>query len=126
MKKAFEGALVKFTFEDGVAPLEFDVNSMSAENMDYAIPFGMCHRLGDMAAIPRKDGLIVTEQMRHDAIKAGMAHYADVNQKEWNMKGGTRPAPQNPAIAKLAAAKGMSYEQAQEYVANLALQEMSA
>ena len=126
MKKAIEGALVKFTFDDNVPELVFDVNSMSAENMDYAIPFGMCHRLGDMAAIPRTDGLIVTEQMRHDAIKAGMAHYADVNQKEWNMKGGTRAAPQNPAIAKLAAAKGITYEAAQEYVANLALQEMSA
>ena len=123
MKKAIEGALVKFTFEDGVPELVFDVNTMSAENMDYAIPFGMCHRLGDMAAIPRKDGLIVTEQMRHDAIKAGMEHYSS-GTKEWNMKASSRPAPQNPAIAKLAAAKGISYEQAQEYVANLALAEL--
>ena len=124
MKKSINGAIVRFEFDDNVPTLEFDVNTMSEENMDYAIPFGMCHRLGDMAAIPRKDGLVVTEQMRHDAIKAGMAHYADANQKEWNMKG--RPAPQNPAIAKLAAAKGITYEEAQAYVANLATQELSA
>lgn len=125
MKKSIEGALVKFTFEEGVPELVFDVNTMSAENMDYAIPFGMCHRLGDMAAIPRKDGLVVTEQMRHDAIKAGMDHYAS-GTKEWNMKGGTRAAPQNPVIQAIAAKRGCTYVEAEKFLQEQFLTEVSA
>ena len=123
MKKSIEGAIVKFTFDDNVPELQFDVNSMSAENMDYAIPFGMCHRLGDMAAIPRKDGLIVTEQMRHDAIKAGMDHYAS-GTKEWNMKG-VRTAPQNPTILAIAAKLGCSYVEAEAEIQRRMLAELS-
>ncbi len=123
MKKSIEGAIVKFEF-DGLESLQFDVNSMSAENMDYAIPFGMCHRLGDMAAIPRKDGLIVTEQMRRDAVEAGMKHYANAAEKEWNMKASARVAPQNPVILKVAAKFGLTYEEAQAKIANEMLGEI--
>lgn len=125
MKKSIEGAIVKFEFE-GLEPLSFDVNSMSEETQNYAIPFGMCHRLGDMAAIPKSDGkgnvIVVTEQMRRDAVEAGIKHYSS-GTKEWNMKG-TRVAPQNPTILAIAAKMGISYTEAEAEIQRRMLAEL--
>jgi len=123
MKKSIDGALVKFTFDDDVPELVFDCNKMSEANMDYAIPFGMCHRLGDMAAIPRKDGLVVTEQMRRDAIAQGVTHY-ESGTVDWNMKG-LRVAPQNPTILAIAAKLGMSYVEAEAEIQRRMLAELT-
>src|SRR4030067_3408714 len=53
MKKCISGNLVKFTFEDNVAPYTFDCTKMSGANRARAIPFAMCHRLGGSAALSR-------------------------------------------------------------------------
>ena len=113
MKKQIVGNLVKFTFEEDVPPLTFDCTKMSGANRAYAIPFAMCHRLGDMAAIPKsdKDGnvRVVTEAMRRAEIAAGIAHYESATD-EWNLKASSRPIAQNPVWLKLAEKRGVSYE----------------
>ena len=124
MKKSISGAIVKFEF-DGLEPLEFDVNTMSKANMDYAVTFGMCHRLGDMAAIPRKDGLVVTEAMRRAEVEAGIKHYSS-GTADWNMKGGPRAAPQNPTILAIAAKLGCTYTEAEAEIQRRMLAEMVA
>ena len=88
MKKQIIGSLVRFTFDDNVPALEFDCNKLSEANRTYAVPFGMCHRLGDMAAIQKSESnsFKVTEQMRHNEIAAGIAHYENPS-ADWNMKG---------------------------------------
>ena len=126
MKKSIEGAIVKFEF-DGLEPLSFDVNTMSEELMDFAVPFGMCHRLGDMAAIPKRDAkgnvVNVTEAMRREAVEAGIKHYSS-GTKEWNMKG-SRVAPQNPTILAIAAKMGISYTEAEAEIQRRMLAELA-
>ena len=127
MKKSIDGAIVKFEF-DGLEPLEFNCNKMSAEMQDYAIPFGMCHRLGDMAAIPKRDAkgnvVVVTEAMRRAEVEAGIKHY-ESGTKDWNMKG-TRAPVQNPTILAIAAKLGKTYQEAEIYIQEKMLAEISA
>jgi hypothetical protein len=79
-------------------------------------------RLGDNAAISRNqpDGTVitVTEAMRREAVLELANHYAS-GTDDWNI-GGTRarkPAPQNATILKVATARGITYEQAEAYIA---------
>ncbi len=127
MKKQIVGNLVKFTFEEGVAALAFDCTKMSGANRAYAIPFGMCHRLGDMAALSRTlpDGTVrtITEAMRHDAIAEGIAHY-ESDSAAWEMKA-SRVAPHNPVIQQIADKFGISYEAAQAKIAEQFLAEIA-
>ena len=113
MKKSIVGNLVKFTFDEGVLPLTFDCTKMSGANRAYAIPFGMCHRLGDMAAIPKsdKDGnvRVVTEAMRREEVAAGAAHY-ESGSDDWNLKASARPQAQNPTWLAIATKRGVSYD----------------
>jgi rod shape-determining protein MreB len=72
MKKAINGTLVTFTF-DGCEPLVFDATKVHAGNRAYAEMHGWQARLGDSAALSRKqpDGTIITitEQMLKQFIK---------------------------------------------------------
>ena len=111
MKKQIVGNLVKFTFEDSVPALTFDCTKMSGANRAYAIPFGMCHRLGDMAALSRtlQDGTVrtITEAMRHDAIEAGITHY-ESDAAQWEMKV-SHVVPQNPVWLAMSVKRGVEY-----------------
>lgn len=111
MKKAIIGNLVKFTFDDGVEALTFDCTKMSGANRAYAIPFAMCHRLGDMAALSRsdKDGnvRVITEAMRRAEVAQGVAHY-ESDTAEWELRT-ARTVAQNPVWAAIAAKRGVDY-----------------
>jgi len=82
----------------------------------------MSHRLGDNAAIARKDknGTIinVTEAMRREAV-AELGDYYQNGATEWNLKG-TRKAPENPVFLDIAAKRNCSYAEAEAwYSANM-------
>lgn len=117
---------IRFTF-DGLEALTFDANKCSEANNDYAVLHGYLARIGDMAAIPKQDSkgnvIVVTEQMRRDAIEAGIKHY-ESGTTEWNMKGGSRAAPQNPTILAIASKLGITYTEAEAEVARRMLAEM--
>lgn len=115
MKKAINGTAVHFTFDDGLASIVFESTKASDKARDYAEMHGWEARIGDMAAISRKqkDGTVITitEQMRRDAILAGVTHY-ESGTEEWGMKGGIRAAPQNAVFLAIAAKRGITYEEA--------------
>lgn len=102
MKKKIEGALVRFTFGEGVPELVFDTAKISAECRAYAVPFGFSHRLGDSAATCK------TEAERRAAIAALATHY-ESGATEWNVRTSAGPV-QNPIWAAIAAKRGISYE----------------
>lgn len=116
MKKVIVGQVVRFTFEDGVAPYELDCTKLTAPIKEHAVPFAMAHRLGDNAAIARKDpktGAIVnvTEAMRRDAV-AEIGDYLAGGATDWNMKQSVRVPAVNQAVVKMAARLGITYEEA--------------
>ena len=127
MKKAIKGNTIVFTFGNGVPELVFDTAKVAQANRAYAEMHGWLARLGDAAAIPReqKDGSVitVTEAMRRAAIAEMAAHY-EGGSTEWNMKGAARPGALSAAINALAAALGVSYTEAQAYIANRELEAM--
>ena len=111
MKKSIVGNLVKFTF-DGAEPLTFDCTKMSGANRAYAIPFGMCHRLGDMAALsrtlPNGETRTITEAMRREAIAEGITHY-ESGGDAWELRTARVPA-QNPVWLAIAEKRGVAYD----------------
>lgn len=120
MKKAISGNTITFTF-DGLEPVVFDTTATSAAVRERATIHGFMARLGDNAAISRNqpDGSVitVTEAMRREAVLELANHYAS-GTEDWNIGGRTRkPAPQNATILKVAAARGITYEQAEAYIA---------
>lgn len=129
MKKSYDvnTGIATFTFDSGLAPLTLDTSKMSPENEQHMLGHGVLARVGDMAAIPKQDSkgnvVVVTEQMRRDAVEAGIKHY-ESGTAEWNMKGGSRAAPQNPTILAIAAKMGLTYAEAEAEVARRMLAEM--
>lgn len=121
MKKAISGTLVTFTFE-GLEPLTFDATKASAENRAFAEMSRWRDRLGDMAAISKTDlpGHTVTEQMRRDAVEAGIRFY-EAGGAEWEM-GKTAKPTFNPQIADIAKARGISYDEAKAWYADHAVE----
>ena len=122
MKKRIDGQVVVFTFDDGVPEYRFDTSTLSEANRAYVVPFGMSHRLGDNAAINRKDvpGGIVTEKMRRAAV-AELGDFYATGTAEWDMRGGTRAPTQNAAILALAAALGKTYGETEAFIASGAI-----
>ena len=127
MKKLIAGNLVKFTFEDGIASYTFDCTKMSGANRAHAIPFAMCHRLGDSAAflrgLPGGEGGTITEAMRREAVAETGAHY-ESGSENWELRTARAPA-QSPTIAAIAAKMGITYAEAEAKVAEQMLGEMS-
>lgn len=126
MKKAIEMQTVVFTF-DGLERIVFNASKASQENRVYAEMHGWQARIGDNAAISRKqaDGsvIIVTEEMRRNAIKELVDHY-ESGSVEWNT--GRKSTPLNPAILALAEKLGKSYAEAQAYIVAKAVAELEA
>ncbi len=130
MKKAINGTTITFSFDGGLDPIVFDATKAAAPLRAYAEMHGWQARLGDMAAIPRtqKDGTVitVTEQMRRDAVLAGVEH-VESGTAAWEMKSAPRAAPEAPAIRRLADAKFEGdYTKAMAHVAEMALAELTA
>lgn len=118
MKKIISGNVVRFTFDDeGVLPIEFDCLNMSEANRKRAVPFGMGHRLGDMAAIPKSEanGFRVTDAMRRAEIEAGIAHY-ESGTEDWNLRATAKSQVSEKsftaAIQMIADLTGVSFEEA--------------
>lgn len=118
MKKIIYGNVVRFTFDDeGVLPIEFDCLNMSEANRKRAVPFGMGHRLGDMAAIPKSEanGFRVTDAMRKAEIEAGIAHY-ESGTEDWNLRASATPKVSEKsftaAIQMIADLTGVTFEEA--------------
>lgn len=111
MKKSITGNLVQFTF-DGCEPLTFDCTKMSGANRAYAIPFGMCHRLGDAAALsrtlPNGEVRTITEAMRREAVAEMAAHYESGSDK-WELRTARAPA-QNPVWLAIAEKRNVAYD----------------
>lgn len=126
MKKSYDvnTGIATFTF-DGLDPVLFSVEKMSPENEQAMLGHGVLARLGDMAAIPRKDvpGGTITEQMRRDAIKAGVDHY-ESGTTAWEMRSGQRAPAQNPTILAIAAKRGCTYAEAEAFLAAQFLEEI--
>ena len=124
MKNVINNGKLTFTF-DGLEPLTFDPERASAANRAYAELFGWQPRLKDMAAISRvrKDSagvehvITITEQMRRDAVEAGINHYYS-GTDNWSMKGPGKVAPQNRTILALAAKLGKTYEETEAILAD--------
>ena len=127
MKKSYDIAtgIATFTFDDGLPTLTLDSAKMSPENEQAMLGHGILARVGDMAALPRKNPktgqvIVITEAMRHAEIKAGITHY-ESGTTDWNLKGGDRTPKQNPTILALAVARKITYAEAEAFIANLTL-----
>lgn len=125
MKKAIVEGKITFTF-DGLDPVVFDHEKVSEQMRDMAETHGWMQRLGDNAAISRKqkDGTVidVTEQMRRDAVLELVNHY-ESGTTEWNLKTARGPS-QNPTILAIAAKRGCTYAEAEAFLAAQFLDEM--
>ncbi len=139
MKKiinAVEGT-VTFTFDpniggDGtktpIEPVVFTARKASEAMRGYAALHGFSARIGDAAALSKDatNGYRVTEEMRRREVLAMVAHY-ESGTGDWNMRAsGPRAASQNPAIAALATALGLSYEATMAKLAEDAVMAMKA
>ena len=135
MKKTIENGKVVFTFEPampgGIAPeaVVFDPQRAHTANRAYAELHGWAARIGDSAAIPRKqaDGSVlnVTEAMRRAAVVEIVEHYYSGSER-WELRdaGAKRAPAQNATIAAIAAKRGTTYAEAEAYVAAKLLAEL--
>ena len=116
---------VTFTFDEGLPPVTCDASLISTKNQDYAILFGLGHRIGDNAAIPKSkdNNFTVTEAMRRDAV-IEMCEHLESGTAEWNLKVSARRAPLDPMILAIAAKHNISYEQAQLKIMNACMAEL--
>lgn len=117
---------VTFTFE-GLDAIVLKMADVNPSNQAYAALHGMAARIGDAAAIPKTEAnaFTVTEAMRRDAVAEMVAHYTG-GSAEWNLRVSERKAPQNATIAAIAAKMGISYQEAEAYIAEKMLAELSA
>ncbi len=127
MKKSIDAInqSVTFTFDDGLAPVTLRMTEVHPDNATYAMLHGFAQRLGDNAAITKKDAPNgVTEAMRRDAVMQLRDHYAS-GTAEWNLKVSERKPAQNPVIAAIAAKLGVTYAEAEAEVARRMLAELA-
>lgn len=125
MKKAISGTSVNFTF-DGLESISFDATRASAANRAYAEMHGWMARLGDAAALSRKDpktGVIttITEAMRRAEIESLVAHYCS-GDVDWNVK--AKSAAPNPFFIRLAEKRNCTYAEAQSWYQSKLLEDM--
>lgn len=131
MKVIQRGRKIDFTFE-GLAPeesiLTFDADRVHSGLHEQAEMHGWSARIRDNAAISRKqkDGTVitVTEAMRRGAVKEMLEHYHG-GSADWNLRVKERAAPQNATILAIAAKRGCTYVEAEAYIAEKMLAELS-
>jgi len=124
MKCELNGKTLTFTFDGDLSPVVF--NADGSPHAERAMMHGFEQRLRDAAAIARKqkDGSVitVTEAMRRERV-AALAEHLSTSDK-WEMTAARVPA-KNPVIQQLADARGITYEQAQAWIAEQAIAELS-
>lgn len=120
--------VITFTFDDDTPDTTFNVDDVHFDLCIHAMMFGFTNRIKDTAAISRKqsDGTIinVTEDMRRAKI-VEMIDHLESGGTDWNIKGTGRKPAQNTAILALATKLDKTYEEAEAYIANLAIEELS-
>ena len=129
MKVTQRGRKIDFLFDDAPESiLTFDADLVNVAQHDNAEMHGWIQRLRDNAAIARKqkDGTIitVTEAMRKAAVKELIDHYHG-GSADWNLKTSERKPVQNATILAIATKRGITYEQAEAYIAEQCLAELS-
>jgi len=130
MKKVINAVAqtVTFTF-DGFDSITLAMKDVSPANATYAMLHGFSARIGDNAAYARKqpDGsvIVVTEEMRRNAVKELVDHYESGTEK-WEIKGTGRAPAQNPVIAGIATKRGITYAEAEAFLAAQFLTDMAA
>lgn len=119
MKKVITGTQVKFEF-DGEPDYIFDAETCTPSLRAYAEMHGWEQRLGDAAALSRKqkDGAVITitEAMRRSEIVALGDYYMN-GACVWNVG---RTNAESPTIRAIATAKGITYAEADALVKALA------
>lgn len=126
LKQMTRDAII-WSFDDNLPDITFVPATASAENEEYAMLMGFQASMRDKAAMERKSapGGVVTEAMRHAAVLA-RATFLAAGGTEWEQRGGSRPAPQNPVIAGIAAKRGCTYAEAEAFLAAQFLGDMTA
>ena len=124
MKCKSSGLILSFTF-DGLDDITFNAAKTSVEISERARMHGFEQRIRDNAAISKsaQNNFTVTEQMRRDAIIEMVTHL-ESGGVDWNLKAGTRAAPQNPTILRISAKLGITYQEAEAKLAEQFLAEM--
>lgn len=127
MKKAIEGGKCVFTF-DGLDAVVLDVAKASATVRDHAMMHGFLARIGDNAALSRKqkDGsvVVITEAMRREAVAELVGHY-ESGTESWETRT-VRVAVQNPRIVAIAQKRGCTYAEAEAWFAAKLAAELDA
>lgn len=112
MKKRIDGTKVIFSFDDGKADYVFDSALVTDAIKAMAVPMAFSHRLGDNAALARKDKngnvVTITEEMRREAVTELGDYYLN-GATAWNMRAAATRAL-NPTWVKLAEKRGVSYD----------------
>lgn len=112
MKKTITGGIITYTFNDTLPPVVFDTAAANESRKASAIIAGFAATLTDAAALSRTmpDGSVrvITEALRHEAVKARAAFLADNTLQDWTQRT-VREIAQNPAWVALATAKGVDY-----------------
>lgn len=128
MKKIIvpEAQTITFTFDGGLAPVTCNIDKLSSANLRYAALFGLGHRIGDNAAIPKSkdNNFTVTEEMRREAV-VEMCEHLESGTEDWNLKATVRRVPLDPTIAAIAQKQGIMYEQVQLMIAERFLNDMA-
>ena len=117
---------VTFSFDGDLPAVTCNASKLSTVNQDYAILFGLGHRIGDNAAIPKSkdNNFTVTEAMRRDAV-IEMCEHLESGTDDWNLKVSARRAPLDPTILAIANKQGITYEQAQLMIAQRFLTDLA-
>lgn len=128
LKTNTDTGIIEFTFEGDTPDASFDVHKVHFNLCINAMMFGFTNKVKDTAAIARKqsDGstINVTEDMRRAKV-VEMIDHLESGGTEWNLKASARAPKQNTAILALATKLGKTYEEAEAYIANLAIEELS-
>lgn len=126
MKKSLgTDGIITFSF-DNLAAVTFDAGKCSERVQDHAMQHGFLARIGDNAAISRKqkDGTVldVTEEMRRNAVLELVNHY-ESGTEEWNLKTARGPV-ENQTIRAIAEKLGITYQEAEAHIAEKMLAEL--
>lgn len=116
---------IKFSF-DGLEPIIFTVAKASPSNEQRAMYHGWMARIGDCAALSRKqkDGSVrnITEADRRAEVERAVAHY-ESGSGEWELG---RTTQIDPRAQKLAEAKGISIGEAGAILARIEMEALEA
>lgn len=133
MKKVIDQATqtITFTFDQtsapGTAPIVFHASAVHDNMSEYAMLHGFAARIGDNAALSRdtKTGKAPSEAERFAAVKELVDHYeSGIDQWSIRAPGQAKVKSLNPTILAIATKRGITYEEAEAYIAEKFLADM--